>query len=97
MVEGNKWELYSDMDDWEEVAERLDNALANALQECDAAIASGVSYGGASRAAFNAVLKVMEHPTNAAFGSSDTVVRDHMSAAIEKHIAVKYKSTISVG
>lgn len=93
----NKWGLYSDMDDWKEIEQRLDYSLAVALKKCDSMIAAGEP--DAVWSTVKDMLTFMEHPNNAAYGSAEDEPRKYLLDAVNKYINSKYQigmSTTSV-
>lgn len=86
----NHWELYSSMRGWEAVSERLDAALASAIEKLDAAVVSGDAVRVAVVAAFNEVQGVMGIKENAEFGARDSEPYYHLSRALTKHIRTRW-------
>lgn len=86
----NHWELYSSMEGWEAVSERLDAALATAIVNLDAAVGGGATIKDAVEAAFLEVARTMGLRENADFGAGDSEPYYHLSRTLTKHIRSKF-------
>ncbi len=90
MTDANPWQLYATMAGCEDVAARLDAALAAAIHKLDRMVSDGSGIGPATQAAFRDVDEIMAAPELSAFGASDSEPREHLAIKLQRHARAVY-------
>ena len=86
----NPWSLYSTQSGWRDCANRLDHALAIALQALDDKVVDGHTLVAAACKAHAWMLLVMREESNQRYGAFDSEPIRYMERKVGTHIKARY-------
>lgn len=93
IVRSNPWSLYSSVDGWQEAGQALTAELNGTLESMDMAVAEGATIKDAAKRAWTYMETVMDRPSNSNYGAGDSEGREHLAAAIQRHLKQRYGLT----
>ena len=84
----NPWDLFTSVDGWVIVSEKLTLALKDSLNQIDKDLADNVPAIDAVQVAYKNMLKLMEY--NVQYGATDTEPHSYLACALKNHLSKRF-------